>query len=178
MEAWNQYRGAGVVLEFGINSTSEQRPVSFPRLTWVIFNINIQKWLIIARLRAWPTQPVYNICLPVWGSLTSPPMPHQRAKWDYFWMFAQNFLFYWGPRKLLMSFVAKACSQTKSLLHNFVQKWRKEKRSDQLQFACFFPTWLAALSTLFKKNCFSSSICIFEHISADVSPQVRAKNDQ
>lgn len=51
------------------------------------------------------------------GSLTWPAVGHQRAKGDYFWMFAQNFFwFYRGQRKLVVFFVTQSVQRRRDAL--------------------------------------------------------------
>lgn len=82
-------------------------------------------------------------------------------------MFAQNVLFYWGPRRLLMIFVAQACSQTKSILHSFVQKWRAGlliSRLIFLQFAFFFSDLTYSPFKIVKLLLFLLDLYLWTHI--------------
>lgn len=128
----------------GITSASKQRPVSFVKPG----HLQRQYSKMANHCQSWgraSTACVQYLPARLKGSLTWPAVRHQRAKGDYFWMFAQNFFpFYRGQRNPVVFFVTQS-----------VQRWRDALLiSRRLQFTCIFSR---ALLTLLNKFCFPSS---------------------
>lgn len=152
----------------------------FPRLSWIIFNSNIQKWLIIASLGHGPHSLCVIFACLFEGQFNIARDTTPKSKMRLILTVWAELLILLGPEEA--DDVAQACSQTKIYSAQFCRKVKSrtlDQSTNILAVCKFFPRLdFQPPSTLWNNFFFSCSVCIFEPRSADASPQVWPKKDQ